>query len=200
MSPRLDAPLNRREAVTSLLAMLAFLMGPRDIDAESPPPQEQPHPGSSIDWGAELMMFAGDDHLPIPRNLDLEARFVFDGQTLRMDLQQEPDPAWIDDVEQDWIPLGSFVFTGNPTTLLDYLSVESDAAWLKNELRRVNRKTTWCPECCGVYIEREGVCRRCNGTGRLSTTPEVNLRAVRHEEAERQALIDAACQAAGQLS
>ncbi len=197
MSPLLDSPATRREAIASLLAMLALVLGAGDSDAAgvSAEPVEQPEPSSHAVWHTDIHLFAHTDELPIPRNLDIGGDLVFDGATLRLDLWQEPDPIWIGHVEQPNIPLGSFVFIDEPAPLLNRLSVDADAEWLERKLKWAEAPFTFCPV-CGCRIKDKPGCTNCGGTGWIHFTPEEGRQWVEQAHAERMALIAAAEDAA----
>lgn len=202
MAPLMETPATRREAIASLLAMLAFVLGANesaaaDVQADSvddfEPVEhvEQPCPSSSVNWGAQMHLFANDEHLPLPRNLDVMANLVFDGETIRMDLEIESYPAWKDGVEIPPLPLGSFVFTGNPAAFFDEISSDADGEWLKKQQTWAERPSTFCPECLGIN-DRRPSCETCKGRGWLALTPAEGRRMVQEEFGKRQALLDAA--------
>lgn len=206
MSPALDMPLNRREAMTSLLTMLAFVMGvgvlPDEADAEGFPTQNdgnspvQPHPGSGRSWWCQMNFAADEHHLPIPRNPELESQLTFDGHTLRMDVSMQQDPVWVDDVERDPIQLGTFIFAGEPAAFLDAISAEGDRVWLKKQLEWAERPGTFCPVCLMDGYVKEGdqkvVCPNCNGRKWIYFTPEEGQRMLKKAQAKRQRRINRA--------
>jgi hypothetical protein len=197
MSPLMDTPATRRDALAGFGALFLALLGMpqflQDTEATDAPPLdvEQPAPSSSRSWSASWELCAQDDHLPVPRALELETTLVFDGRELRMDVVWPPDPVWVNGIEQPGMELGSFVFTGNPAAFLDEISSDADGEWLRKQMRWAQRPFTWCPACM-LAIDKKPTCENCNGTGWIHFTPEEGRRMVEKNHAERQALIDAA--------
>lgn len=198
MSPALDMPLNRREAVASLIAMLAMVLGTSDSEGRTFSPEsgenlqqyDAPSPAASTEWTGHLFLTSAEPHLPF-RQVGMEVVLSWrDGAALAL---HEPRP--LKSVGREPIGSGRLVHAlplgDSGAALLDELSAHADAEWLRYKLEWLEAPYDTCPDCKGNPPKWQ-TCLTCGRTGRLPVTPDEARQRVTDERAERQAKIDAA--------
>lgn len=203
MAPLMDTPATRREAIASLLAMLAFVRGTgqsgtaevsSDSD-ETSEPVEQPAPATSTRWESLLMLHTWDESLPL-RSAYLDATFTWSGDAIQLDLTDSRNR--IGKAVEDHgtgPPVARFKLVGAGATFLDAISADADASWERSELNWLENPREHCPVCDCQWPERDS-CPNCGQTGWVVLSPTEAKRRSDRVRKHRQMLIDAAVAAA----